>query len=99
MPQVKQKILKSLSLLLFLAVFFSGSPLVASAYSNTSFFTKKSVAIYGVAKKYIVVLRDDVSDVGGAVESMRGVYGFTPRYTYKNALNGFAAELAPQLLE
>lgn len=98
MPKMKQNFLKSLNLLLFLAVLLSGSPSVVSAYSNANFFAKKNIAISGVAKKYIVVLRDDVSDVGSALESMKGTYGFLPSYTYKSALNGFAAELTPQLL-
>ena len=56
-------------------------------------------AMAGGAKipgEYIVVFRDDVTDVPGLTQRLAAQHGGTVRYTYTSALRGFAARMSAQ---
>jgi subtilisin len=47
---------------------------------------------------YIVVLEGDAADPASIVRALGLTYGFHPKFVYKHALNGFAADLTPSAL-
>jgi serine protease len=48
------------------------------------------------AGEWMVVLRDDVSDVGGAARQLAAAYGTAPTRVYQHALKGFALPISAQ---
>jgi aqualysin 1 len=69
----------------------TGDPAAASVAMSQG-----SAAIPG---SYIVVFKQDVTDVPGLARQLVGGHGGTLRFTYTAALKGFAAELPEQALE
>jgi subtilisin family serine protease len=47
----------------------------------------------GERSPMIVVFRDGVADPAGLTRQLAGSLGFSPRYTYRDAIKGFAADL------
>lgn len=52
-----------------------------------------------VPNQYIVVLKDNVTDVDGVTGKLAAAHGLGVMHTYKAALKGFAAKVPPGLLE
>jgi len=52
-----------------------------------------------IPDEYIVVFSDDVSDVSGRANALVKANGGTLRFTYTDAVRGFAAHLSPQAVD
>jgi hypothetical protein len=74
---------------------FSGTTSISAAPSKPGGNPANSKAIPG---EYIVVLKDNVSDVDTMSRSLETRLGFTKRYTYRSALKGFVANVSDSRL-
>jgi subtilisin family serine protease len=52
-----------------------------------------------IPDQYIVVLKEDVSDVNGSAIALEKSHGASHRYTYSKSLKGFSARMTPEAAE
>jgi subtilisin family serine protease len=67
---------------------------IAVAIAGALALPAGAAAAQPATSPYVVILDDAVPNADAAIDGLRAAVGFTPRFRYRSALNGFAARLS-----